>query len=89
MDDLEVEEMAEKVYELRGAIYSQFKSEAACAEEMGWPRQKLSKITNGYKEPDIEEVVQLANTLGYTIEGMINIFLRRKSPNEQRKKEGT
>lgn len=75
--------MAGMVYELRGAIYSRFRNEAECARAMGWNRQKLSKITTGRKEPDVEEIVQLANTLGISLESMVNIFLRNKSPNGQ------
>lgn len=75
--------MEKKIAELRGAIYSNYPSEAACARELGWPRQRLSKITNGEKEPNIEEIVSLARVLGKTVEDVVQIFLRHKSPNEQ------
>ncbi len=75
--------MAEKVYELRGVIYSQFKNESECARSMGWDRQKLSKITNGNKVPDISELVQLSQTLGLSLDALAKIFLKSKSPNEQ------
>lgn len=75
--------MAEKVYELRGMIYSQFKSESECARSMGWKRQKLSKITNGNKVPDISELAQLSKVLGISLDALAQIFLSRQSPNEQ------
>lgn len=72
--------MARKVYELRGMIYSKYESEAQCARELGWPRQKLSKITNGNKEPDIDELFQLSKALGCAIDDLVDIFLKHKSP---------
>lgn len=33
--------------ELRGMIYTRFKTEADCARQLGWPKQKLNYITNG------------------------------------------
>lgn len=75
--------MSKKVFELRGLIYSKFDNEAKCAQAMGWPRQRLSKITNGKKEPDVEELLELSNVLNYSLEELAHIFLRKKSPNEQ------
>ncbi len=52
--------MDNKVKELKGLIYSKFNSESDLARHLGWARQKLNKITNGIKEPDITELNELA-----------------------------
>ncbi len=73
-----------KVRELTALIYSQFDSEAAFARSIGWDRRKLNKITTGAKEPDLHESATIADGLGISIERIADIFLHRKSPNEQR-----
>jgi len=77
--------VSKKIKELRGIIYSKFDSEADMAKAMGWTRQRLSKITNGLKEPDVNELNDMANPLNMTVGEIAQIFLRNKSPNEQRK----
>ena len=75
--------MKQKVFEPRGMIYSRFENEAACARKLGWPRQKLSKITNGTKEPDVAELAGLAGVLECSVDELAQIFLQFKSPNGQ------
>lgn len=72
-----------RVLELAGLIYGKYERESKLAAELGWPRQRLNKIVNGKKEPDLEEIAALAGKLGLTIEETCHIFLRAKSPNEQ------
>lgn len=74
----------EKVKELRGLIYSQYDSESQMAETIGWERQRINKITNGVKEPDIRELSVLAAALKCSVEDIAQIFLRYKSPNGHR-----
>lgn len=69
-----------KVMELRGLIYGKYDSEAALAADLGWSRQRLNKITSGMKEPDLEEVAELAGKLDQSVEDIVQIFLRNKSP---------
>ena len=76
--------MDKKVKELKGLIYSKFISESDLARHLGWARQKLNKITNGIKEPDITELNELAKALNKPIGDMAQIFLNHKSPNGQR-----
>lgn len=57
------------------AIKSQYKSEAECARALGWPRQRLNKITSGVKEPDVHEVNELACKLQKTIGEVCEFFL--------------
>ena len=73
----------QKVRELRGLIYSQYDSETEFANAIGWPRQRVNKITNGTKEPDIDELNILAKALNKSVGDIAQIFLRYKSPNEQ------
>lgn len=75
--------MATKVKELRGLIYSKYDSESELAEKIGWSRQRISKITNGVKEPDIDEIAALSKALGKSVGEIAEIFLRYKSPNGQ------
>ncbi len=72
-----------KVIELRGLIYGKYETEAQLANELGWPKQRLNLITNGTREPDLEEVAALAEKLDKSVEEMVFIFLRHKSPNRQ------
>lgn len=72
-----------KIIELRGLIYGKYETETQLANELGWSKQRLNLITNGTREPDIEEVVALAEKLDKSVEEMVYIFLRHKSPNRQ------
>ena len=70
-----------KVNEIRGLIYSKYDSESALAAELGWSRQKLNTITNGNREPGLDEIAALADKLECPIEEIVQIFLQHKSPN--------
>jgi transcriptional regulator with XRE-family HTH domain len=75
--------MEGKVMQLRGLIYGEFNSESDFARRLGWSRQKLNKITNGVKEPDITELNEMSKLLNKTVGDLAQIFLERKSPNRQ------
>ena len=70
-----------KILALNGLIHSKFDSEAKMADALGWPRQRLNKIANGDKEPDLNEVREMADVLGESFMTVANIFLVRQSPN--------
>lgn len=70
-----------KIKEIRGLIYGMYDSETQFAKEMGWPRQKLNRITNGMREPDLNDISALASGLNRSIGEIANIFLNHKSPN--------
>ena len=72
-----------RIIELSGLIYSKYEKECQLADELGWPRQRLNKIVNGRKEPDLEEVAALAGKLDMTVGDLVCLFLRQKSPNRQ------
>ncbi len=73
----------EKIAELDKLIHETYKNESACARAMGWHRQRLNKITTGIKEPDVTELNEIAVALNKTVGEIAEIFLSRKSPNEQ------
>lgn len=73
-----------KIRELCGLIHSKYDTEADFARDLGWPRQRLNKITTGAKEPDLHETAEIAAKLDASLEDIAAIFLRNKSPNEQR-----
>ena len=72
-----------KVRELCAMIHGNFDTESECARTLGWPRQKLNKITNGTREPTLEEVSQIAAVFQKPLGDIAEIFLRQKSPNGQ------
>ncbi len=64
-----------KILELNGLIHSKYSTESQLADELGWTKQRLNKITNGLKEPDLDEVEALAKKLDQSIETVAYIFL--------------
>lgn len=75
----------DKVTELKNLIRTKYVTEAECARQLGWTRQKLNRITNGIKLPDVKEVNELSIALGTTVDEIAQFFLGKKSPNRQRK----
>ena len=79
-----------KVKALRGLIYERFDHEADLARQLGWPRQRLNRITTGAKEPDIYEARALAESLEVPIDRIVQIFwpISHQTSNEaDRRKE--
>ena len=67
---------------LRGLIYSQYRNESDFARSVGWSRQKINKLTNGIQQPTIDDLVVLSNSLNTSLDDIVNIFLKQKSPND-------
>jgi DNA-binding XRE family transcriptional regulator len=65
---------------LKGLIYNQFESQTEMATSMGWSRQRLNKIVNGKKKPNLDEVCVMAKTLGVPFMTIAQFFLIAKSP---------
>lgn len=59
---------------LRSLIYLRYDSETACAEALGWKKQKLNKMTNGLMEPDINDARKLAKALGVSVDVLADFF---------------
>ena len=70
-----------KILALSGLIHSKFDSESKMADRLGWSRQRLNKITNGDKEPDLNEVRSISDALDVSFMTVAQIFLDLKSPN--------
>jgi len=65
---------------LNGLIHNQFESQSDMAAAMGWSRQRLNKILNGKKKPDLDEVCAMARTLGVPFMTVAQFFLTNLSP---------
>lgn len=70
-----------KNLQLNGIIHSKFESESKMAAEMGWSRQRLNKITNGQRVPDLIEVDDMAKALDSSFSDLAHIFLHWQSTN--------
>lgn len=72
-----------KVMGFRGLIYTYYANEAEFAAELGWSRQRLNKISNGQRDPDLNDIALFAEKLNLSVGEMAQIFLNQKSPNGQ------
>ncbi len=70
-----------KNLQLNGIIHSKFESETKMAAEMGWSKQRLNKITNGKRVPDLFEVNAMAEALDSSFNDLAQIFLHWESTN--------
>ena len=66
---------------IKTAIHERFPTESACASAMGWPRQRLNKITQGKKEPSVSELGQISTATEMSLDVIAQIFLTYWSPN--------
>lgn len=66
---------------LRGAIYSRYRSASACADAIGWSRQRFNNILSGRKIPNVNEIKKIAEACCMTNEEMLSIFLPSQSQN--------
>lgn len=60
---------------LQDIIKEKFGTQQKCADELGWTKQKLSKIVLKKREARVSEINELANVLNESVEDII-IFLR-------------
>ena len=74
---------AVKNEKFNNAVLNKFGTEAACSRALGWPRQRLNKITMGKMLPDVNDVNALADVLEMTVGEICAFFITEKSPNEQ------
>ena len=59
---------------LRAAIYGKYKSAAACADSIGWSRQKMNNIINGRKIPNVNEIKLIAEAIQLSNSDLMDIF---------------
>lgn len=64
-----------KLDALKNDIKTKFGSEAEMARALGWPRQRLNKITTGTKEPDVGELGEMAKVMEESISQVAEFFL--------------
>lgn len=69
------------VKQLKKLICEKYGSESGLAKSINWSRQRLNRITNGVKEPDLLEAKVIADALGVSIDELSIFFLCMKSPN--------
>ena len=70
-----------KNLQLSGMIHAKYENESDFARALGWSRQRLNKITNGHKYPDLFEIDDMAQALGYSFLALAVISLAIKSRN--------
>ena len=61
--------------DLKNKIKNVCKTEKACAEKMGWTKQRLNKITQGRKIATVVEVEEIARALGEQPKDIIYFFI--------------
>ena len=76
-----VKKMTEARKALKIMIFEKYDTETACAEAIGWPKQRLNKMTSGKKEPSVSEVFAIANAVERPVAEVAGVFLQMKSPN--------
>lgn len=60
---------------IRGAVFSKYPSIEAFAKQVGWKRNKASRIINGVQKPSADDIEQMANCLEITnAELFVSIF---------------
>lgn len=69
--------MEYKNYQLRALIYGKYPSQSALARQIGWPRQRLSKIANGDMVPNLNDLKTLADALDIPFLTLAQFFLPR------------
>lgn len=70
-----------KNLQLSSMIHAVYGSESQMAKTMGWSRQRLNRITNGKKVPDLFELDDIASALNTPFLSVAHIFLRERSTN--------
>lgn len=70
-----------KNLQLSGMIHAKYKNESDFARALGWSRQRLCKITNGQRFPDLFETENMAQALDTSFSDLAHIFLSSKSTN--------
>lgn len=59
---------------LKGLILKKFYTISAFADNVGWKRNKASRIINGLQEPTIPDIVTIADALDLSEREFFDIF---------------
>lgn len=66
--------------ELRSRVYRRFHSMAEFAKAMGWDASKVRRIMAGQQQPDVGEILQMAEALGVeSAEDFMLIFFGKEA----------
>ena len=52
--------------QIRGAVFSMFKTASSFADSIGWDKQKARRILRGEQKPSAEDMEQMASCLKIT-----------------------
>ena len=60
---------------LRGAVFSKYKTIGEFSEDIGWKRNKSSRILTGIQTPNADEIEEITECLGInTVEDFMQLF---------------
>lgn len=61
----------------RGLVFSKYKSITDFAKEIGWTRNKASRVVNGIQKPTASDMEQMADVLNIKTESQfVSIFFK-------------
>lgn len=64
---------------IRGYVYSKYKSVFDFADDMGWSHSKASRIVNGQQEPTASEMADIAGKFEMGSKEFISLFFPKLS----------
>ena len=68
-----------KENKIRGLILGRYSSISAFAREIGWTRQKASKVIEYKQEPSLDDIYAISRAVGKDAEEIASIFLQAKT----------
>lgn len=74
----------ENANKLRGWIYESYPSYDALAQQMGWTRQRVSRLVNREANPTIGDIAVLAESINRPVSEVVEFFLANQLPNDNK-----
>lgn len=65
---------------IKEELRRRFGSEAEAARRLGWPRQRLNRLTNCVRQPKMSDLAALGRILEKPASEVVQFFLPDKSP---------
>jgi len=65
---------------IKEELRQRFGSEAEAARRLGWPRQRLNRLTNRRRQPKMSDLAALGQILEKPPSEVVQFFLPDKSP---------
>jgi hypothetical protein len=66
---------------IKAELLQRFGSEAEAARQLGWPRQRLNRLTNCVRQPKMSDLTALGRILEKPPSEVVKFFLPDESPN--------